>query len=218
LILPARKLHCSKALSLDQLALVETLGIGAHAVNRAQLEPGEWVLVLGAGPIGLSVIQFALAAGARVIVRDVVPSRLAFCQKNLGVEHAIDFATDPLDQVRELTDQELPTAVFDATGNAESMARSFDYVAHGGRVVFVGLIQGDVPLHDPHIHRREISLLASRNCTSDEFRQILTLVESGRIETRHWITHRASFSSMINWFPTWVDPLSGTIKAIVELD
>src|SRR5262249_27726545 len=64
--LPANKLHTSTKLSLEQLALVETLGIGAHGVNRANLQRDEWALVLGAGPIGLAAIQFAKAAGAGV--------------------------------------------------------------------------------------------------------------------------------------------------------
>ena len=64
-VLPARKLHVSRRLSFDQLALVETLAIGCHAVNRGAAQPGEHVLVIGAGPIGLSAVEFARLSGAR---------------------------------------------------------------------------------------------------------------------------------------------------------
>jgi 2-desacetyl-2-hydroxyethyl bacteriochlorophyllide A dehydrogenase len=217
IILPARKLHRSTTLSLAQLALIETLGIGAHAVQRAAIEAGEWVLVRGAGPIGLAIIQFALEAGARLIVRDLNPDRLAFCRRHLGVEHLLDGA-DHRETLQALTDGELPTAVFEATGNAASMADAPLDVSHGGRLVFVGLIQGEIPISDPHLHRRELTLLASRNSTSDDFRRIMALVESGRIDTRPWMTHRAPFDAVPEDFPSWLVAENRVIKAIIHLD
>src|ERR1700760_4169568 len=83
--IPARKLHVSTKLTLEQLALVETLGIGLHAINRSNPKPDETVLVLGAGPIGLSVIEFAKLAGSRVIVADMNENRLKFVREKMGV-------------------------------------------------------------------------------------------------------------------------------------
>jgi 2-desacetyl-2-hydroxyethyl bacteriochlorophyllide A dehydrogenase len=217
LVLPAVKLHKSEILSLDQLALVETLGIGAHAVDRAGPEPDETVLVVGAGPIGLSVIQFAKLAGARVLVLDVNPARLAFCRERLGVEEAIATDTDPVTVLQALTRGELPTVVFDATGNAASMGRSFELIAHGGKLVFVGLFQGDVAFHDPSFHKRETTLLSSRNSTSRDFTRIIGLIEEGAIDTTPWITHRSPFDGMIDQFPSWLEPASQVIKAVVEI-
>src|SRR5690606_31536693 len=99
LVLPAEKLHASKKLSYEQLALVETLGIGAHAVNRAGIKRGEWALVIGAGPIGLATIQFAKAAGAEIVVADLNEARLNFCRNHLGVEYFIDAKKDILSQL-----------------------------------------------------------------------------------------------------------------------
>lgn len=209
---PTSKLHRSRTLSFDQLALVETLGIGAHAVDRAQLQKGESVLVIGAGPIGLSVIQFAVEAGVRTIVLDVNEKRLAFCREQMKVH----LATRSIDEVKTALSGELPTAVFDATGNPQSMAKAFEYVAHGGRLVFVGLFIGDVTFHDPEFHRREMTLLASRNSTSADFRRIITLIETARIDTGPWITHRATSNKLIELFPGWLEPDAGVIKAMVE--
>lgn len=216
LTVPIRKLHRSATLSLDQLALVETLGIGAHAVDRAQLEAGEFVLVIGAGPIGLAVIQFAQLAGVNVIVLDVNAGRLDFCRRQLKVEFTIQAGDDTLDQLQALTHNDLPTAVFDATGNPHSMMGAFEYVAPGGKLIFVGLFQGDVTFNDPHFHRREMTLRSSRNATSADFGRIIHLLEAGRVDTAPWITHRATCDAMIAEFPRWLDPQQGVIKAMVE--
>ena len=220
--LPIRKLHKSAVLSLEQLALIETLGIGAHAVQRACLQAGECVLVVGAGPIGLSVIQFARLANVKLIVLDVNEQRLSFCRGQMNVEHSIQKSSAPahprevLDRLSALTDGDMPTAVFDATGNATSMAESFSYVAPGGRLVYVGLFQGEIAFNDPDFHRRELSILATRNSTPSDFTRIIALVEAGQIDTTPWITHRASCEEMIGCFPNWLEPKNGVLKAIVE--
>lgn len=217
-VLPARKLHPSGSLSLDQLALVETLAIGAHAVARASIENGEWVLVVGAGPIGLTAMQFAIEAGARVIALDINAERLSFCREQLGVSHAINAREEAVaERLEEITDGDMPTAVFDATGSARSMEASFGFPAHGGRLIFVGLMQGEVSFDDPGFHRRELSLLGSRNALPADFRRIIGLIEAGRIDTAPWITHRAGFEEAVGQFASWTEPESGVLKAMIEV-
>jgi 2-desacetyl-2-hydroxyethyl bacteriochlorophyllide A dehydrogenase len=214
---PAARLHRSDMLTYDQLALVETLGIGAHAVDRARIEPGEYALVIGAGPIGLTVMQFAQAAGAQVIAMDLDAHRLAFCRQHLAIAHTIAAGPAALDQARVITGGDLPTVVFDATGNPASMHGAFSYVAPGGRLVFVGLFQGDVSFHDPEFHRREITLLASRNATAADLRRVIGLLEAGRIDLTPWITHRATLDEAVSQFPSWLRPESRVIKAMITL-
>jgi len=216
-VVPTARLHAAPALSFEQLALVEPLSIGAHAVARAALSDGERVLVVGAGPIGLSVIQFALLAGADVTVMDISAQRLAFCRRLWPQVTAIDARDEPLTILQDQVGDDLPTAVFDATGNQRSMMASFQYAAHGGRLIFVGLFQGDVTFHDPDFHRRELTLLATRNATGADFRRIIGYLEAGQIDLTPWITHRASFDTLIHAFPGWLDRDSGVIKAVVAL-
>ena len=214
--IPVNKLHSSKILSLEQLALVETLGIGAHAVQRASLKKDELVLVIGAGPIGLSVIQFAQVAGARVIVLDVNEGRLNFCQSQFKAEYVLLDSPQTLEKLSTITGGDMPTAVFDATGNPQSMMRAFQFVAHGGRLVFVGLFQGDVTFNDPEFHRHEWTLLATRNSTSADFRNIISLMERKEIDTMPWITHRTTCSDMPGLFEGWLAPSAGMIKGMIE--
>jgi 2-desacetyl-2-hydroxyethyl bacteriochlorophyllide A dehydrogenase len=217
LALPAAKLHRSERLDFEQLALIETLGIGAHAVARAALEPDEFVLVLGAGPIGLGVIQFALAGGATVVVADVSERRLQFCREQLGVAQTL-VAGDDLAAKLVRLGGDLPTVVFDATGNAASMAATFDLAAHGGRIVFVGLVQGSVAFSDPNFHRRELTLLASRNSTAATFRRIIALVEAGRVDTRPWITHRFAMREASRVFPAEIAGNLAVVKAMMRVE
>jgi threonine dehydrogenase-like Zn-dependent dehydrogenase len=214
---PARKLHRSTKLDFDQLALVETLGIGAHAVERAKIRRDDFVLIIGAGPIGLSVIQFARVTGATVAVMDVSERRLQFCREHLGVEHTLMATTESPDKLRHLGGGELPTIVIDATGSGQSMAGTFDLTAHGGRIVFVGLIQGEVAFSDPNFHRRELTLCASRNATANTFRDIIRSIEAGQIDTRPWITHRFELGDTPRVFPATIAGNPAVLKAMISV-
>lgn len=218
LALPAAKLHRSNRLDFDQLALVETLGIGAHAVERAEVRPHDFVLVIGAGPIGLSVVQFAVASGAAVVVMDLSERRLEFCRARMGLRETIRVGGDAEQALRACGGGELPSIVFDATGNAESMARTFHLAAHGGKIVFVGLVQGDVSFSDPNFHRRELTLLASRNATADTFRRIIAMIEAGRIDTRPWITHRFVLAETPRVFPGEIAGNTAVLKAMISVE
>ncbi len=214
---PARKLHPSASLDLDTLALVETLSIGAHAVRRGSPQAGTPVLVIGAGPIGLSVAAFASAGGAAVAVMDVNTARLAFCRQHLGVTRTLQrVEDDTAARVRDLFG-ELPLVVFDATGHRESMEQAFGLVGQGGTLVFVGLVQGDLMFRDQEFHRRELTLLASRNALPGDFAHVIATLEAGRLDLRPWITHRAALAQVPAAFPSWTTPEAGVVKAIIEV-
>jgi 2-desacetyl-2-hydroxyethyl bacteriochlorophyllide A dehydrogenase len=196
-------LHKSNSLSLDQLALIETLGIGAHAVSRSALKKGESAMVIGAGPIGLAVVQFAQAAGATVRVVELNSWRRKFAEM-MGAE-ALSKAED-----------QLADAVFDATGSAESMGTSLQYVAPAGRLVFVGLTKDAVTINDSLLHRREVTIYASRN-SCGQFPRIIRMIEEGRIDTTPWITDRMSLTEVPGRLKDLSDK-TNLVKAVVELD
>lgn len=220
MILPARKLHVSKKLSMEQLALVETLAIGCHAVDRGELRAGEHALIIGAGPIGLSAIEFVKVTGAKCIVMDLNEERLRFCRERMGVDYTIVSRGDgsELSALQEITRGQLADVVIDATGSNKSMSGAMQYCAFGGRLVYVGITQQEVSFpHAPVMHRRQLTLLASRNALSGDFSRIISLIEDGRINTDPWITHRVPFAQLIEEFPGWLRPESGVIKAVVEM-
>jgi len=213
---PVRKLHKSNSLSYEQLALIETICIGAHGIERSMLKDGENILIIGTGPIGLGAIQYAMSLGTRVIVADISEERLAFCRDVIEVDHALAAdAPDFEDQLRAACDGQLPQVVLDATGNRFSMQRAFTLAAHGGRIVFVGLLMGDIAFDDPNFHKRELTLMASRNATPDTFKKVIAAVESGAIDTKPWITHRLGLLEVPEKFEAIIaEP--NLIKAIIE--
>ena len=213
---PQHKLHKAQGATLEHLAVVEMLCIGAHAVQRAQITPGENALVIGAGPIGLATMQFAKLAGANITCLELNPNRIDFCRQNLGVDQFINATEEVEAELQHLLGGDMPTLVFDATGNAQSMMGAFKYVAHGGKLIYVGLVQGDLSFNDPYFHSHELTLLATRNATSADFAYVVDCLNTGKIHLDPWITHHATPEALIETFPTWLDPANGVVKAMLD--
>ncbi len=215
----ADKLHPSRKLSYDQLALVETLAIGCHASDRGGSQAGDRALIIGAGPIGLATLEFVRLTGAEVTVMDMVPERLEFCRRVYGVAHTIVARGDAsdLEQVNTITGGDRYVVVIDATGNNRSMSACLGYAAHTGTVVYVGITSSEVTFPHPVLHRPELNLKGSRNALPKDFPRIIDLIERGVINTQPWITHRTTFDRVIQEFETFTRPETGVIKAIIEV-
>ncbi|HIL24235.1 MAG TPA: zinc-binding alcohol dehydrogenase family protein [Verrucomicrobia bacterium] len=219
-VLPARKLHSSEKLTMDQLALVETLAIGCNCVNRSASSEGDKVLVIGAGPIGMAVIEFLKVAMTEITVMDMNEARLQFCKETLGVDHTVVFKNDgtEADRLREANGGELPITVIDATGSHISMSNAFQFCAFTGQVLYVGITTQELSFKHVAIHRPEITIKASRNALSADFQRIIRLIEDGVIDTDPWLTHHASYDDFIGEFPNWLKPETGVIKAVLHMN
>lgn len=214
--LPADKLHRATSLTPDQIALVEPLVIGAHGIERAALKPGEPTVILGMGPIGLAAAIFAKAAGANLVCVDVQPERLSFACDRMQLGAAI-IADENLAENLQRHFGQLPTAVIDATGNPASMKASFSLAEHGARIVFLGLFIGEMTFDDPNFHRRELTLMASRAGLTETFREVIRLMEAGRIDVLPLITHRFGFAETAERLPA-IHHEAGLVKAMIDFD
>ena len=197
------------------MAIVEPLAIGAHAIRRANLQPGEKVVVIGCGPIGIGLMKLAQIKGAEVIALDVNNERLKYAREDIGVNHAFNVAEDPVNKIAEITNHDMATVVVDATGNKRALEIGVDYMAHGGRFVLVGLSKGELTYEHPKIHAKETTLMCSRNATLDDFQFVIDNLSE--FPTHSFITHQVSFDEMIENFDSWLDPKTGVIKAMVML-
>jgi 2-desacetyl-2-hydroxyethyl bacteriochlorophyllide A dehydrogenase len=218
LSVPSSALIPAGGLTYDQLALAEPLAIGAHAVRRASVQPDEFVLVVGAGPIGLGVMESARIAGGQVIALDINEGRLNFCRDRLHLLHTVDASGDDVtEKLRHITRGDMPTVVIDATGSRKAIVDAFSYMAHGARYVLVGLQKGTVEFSHPEFHKREATLMSSRNATRQDFAFVMDSMKKGLIDPTTYITHRVGFNQVKDEFAGWLDPARGVIKAMVEM-
>ena len=216
---PIKYLIKGNDMSFEELALVEPLAIGAHGIRRAKLKSNEFVLVIGAGPIGLGLMEFARIAGGRVIAMDVNDQRLRFCKEKLNVTNIINPAKDDaMEQLRAITNNDMPTVVIDASGNLKAINSAFQYMAHGGRYVLVGLQRNEIVFNHPEFHKREATLMSSRNATSEDFNHVLNSMRNKLLDPATYITHRVMFDEVKDKFESWLDPANGVIKAMVEIN
>lgn len=216
IIYPAYLVYPANELSLDQIALIEPLAIGSHAVERADIQPDDIVLVVGAGPIGIGTVAMALLKAAKVMVLDMNENRLAYIFQKFPSVSCIQLNDSVVETLKDLLNGDLPTIILDATGNKESMQQCFEYVAAGGTIVYIGLFIGDITFHDPLFHRKEITLKASRNALASDFTKLIRLLKAGLIHTDGYITHRLPFETLPETFITLYLPEEKVIKAVIE--
>ena len=218
LSVPTYSLVHGSGLSYEELALVEPLAIGAHGVRRAGVTRDERVLVVGAGPIGLGTMEFARIAGGSVIAMDINDDRLRFCKEKLQVGDTVNPAKeDALEKLKAITGGDMPTVVIDATGSLKAINNAFQYLAHGGRYVLVGLQKGDINFSHPEFHKREATLMSSRNATRADFEHVIASMKNGFVNPTNYITHRVQFGQVKDEFAGWLNPANGVIKAMVEM-
>ena len=120
-----------------------------------------------------------------------------------------------MEELRHITRGEMPTVVIDATGNLRAIDDGFNFMAHGGRYVLVGLQKGEVKFSQPEFHKREGTLMSSRNATRQDFDSVMEAMRKGLIDPTTYITHRVGFDEVKAEFAGWLDPEKGVIKAMV---
>lgn len=216
LSVPSQFVHKADGISLDQAAMLEFLAIGAHAVRRADVRAGQRALIVGAGPIGMAAMIFAKLRGADVTCLDTRADRLAFCRQHLTVDATVEVGEDDAARLMSLTNGEYFDAVFDATGNLDAMNRGFEFVAHGGKYTLISIVRGHVAFSDPEFHKRETTLLASRNATAEDFATVLDAMRAGRIPDRALNTHRMRLEEVPDALPRLLDAGQTVVKALVE--
>jgi 2-desacetyl-2-hydroxyethyl bacteriochlorophyllide A dehydrogenase len=217
-VLPEENLYPATGLTLDQAAMVEFLAIGAHAVRRSQLRPGDRALVVGSGPIGIGAALFARLAGAEVTLMDRVPAILDLAGRITGIGTRVMADEGAAEKLLQQTSGEMFDVVFDATGNAVAMEASFAYAASGGTYILVGVVKDRVSFSDPEFHRRELTVHASRNATRQDFDTVVSAMRAGKIPTDALHTHSCVLEEVPDSLPRWLHDRVGVVKAMVRVD
>jgi len=217
-VVPSHALRKEEGLDYDDLVLVEPLSIGAHGLQRGGIIPHEFVLVIGAGPIGLGIIALADIAGGNVIALDVDDSRLAYA-KELGASHTVSARdSDVYEQLASITNNDMPTLIFDATGNTDAINNAFQYMAHGARYVLVGLQKEEIHFSHPEFHKREGTLMSSRNALANDFEYVMQRLQDKSLDAQKFITKRVPFDDAAELFSDSGKPLLSGIKTVIEFN
>jgi 2-desacetyl-2-hydroxyethyl bacteriochlorophyllide A dehydrogenase len=216
-LLPEENLYPADHLSLRDAAMVEFQAIGAHAVRRSELERGDRVLVVGAGPIGVGTGICARLAGGKVTLADVSETRLAYVRDRLEFTETIVAGPGALADMQRATGGDLYDVVFDATGVARAMEGSFAYVASGGTLVFVGVLKADITFSDSEFHRREMTIRATRNATRRDFETVMAAMAHGDVPMDALNTHTGTLDALPEEMPAWLHSKAPPLKAIVTV-
>jgi threonine dehydrogenase-like Zn-dependent dehydrogenase len=172
---------------------------GIHLDQAAMIE----FLAIGAHAVRRADVQ----AGERVLVAGAGP---------IGLDAAVRVGDSDEAELSRLSEGQFFDAVFDATGNAKAMERGFRFIAHGGRYVLVSIVQGQITFSDPEFHKREATLLSSRNATDEDFATVLEAMRAGQVPDGALATHRMALADVPADFARLLEPNEQVIKAIVE--
>lgn len=213
----------SNLLAVDEVdpeaaALIEPFAISAHAVRRAAVTADEQVLVVGAGPIGLGVAAIAAAAGANVVVADTSEQRRAHVAQKLVLATVNPLDADFEAQLRAEFGGRLPAKVIDATGSPAAMNGAVKLIRHGGIIVFVGLHKGDLVIPDIEFHKKETTLLGSRNATLEDFAKVGELMANGQLRADMMLNRHYDFSTLAERFEADVINNRELIKGVIHFE
>src|ERR1022692_4773369 len=203
-------------LSFAEAAMLEAVSVALHAVKLSCIEGGETALVIGAGMIGLLILQAARVAGcSRVFVADVDGTRLKMAA-NLGADETLLVSgADLLREVLRLTNGRGVDVVLEAVGRNETVASAIDCVRKGGTVTLVGNIAPEVYLPLQKVVTRQIRLQGSC-ASSGEYPEAIELVSSGRIKVAPMISAVAPLRDGPEWFERLYAREPNLMKVILD--
>jgi 2-desacetyl-2-hydroxyethyl bacteriochlorophyllide A dehydrogenase len=203
---------------LEHLSMVEPLSISYHGIMRADILENDWVIIFGAGPIGMGAILFAKSKTDKIILIDINQNRITYCKSILGIEHSFNGNDETLlEQIKELTNGHFADIVIDATGNKKSLQQQLTFLGHGGKWILIGLQREDLHINHPEFHKREATLMSSRNATKHDFEQVMNKIDKKEIDPVLLITNTLDFKEVVNNFTTFIGDQT-LIKGVIKVD
>ncbi len=207
----------SEQLSLEELALVEPLTVGFHAVNRARIRGGEKVAVIGCGIVGMGAVAASVTKEAEVIAVDIDDSKMKIALK-AGVAHTINTKNADLHEaLSDITKGEGPDVIIEAVGNPQTYRAAVDEVAYTGRVVYIGYAKKPVEYETGMFVRKEIEIYGSRNCEKDvDFPAAIAYLEKGRFPVDDVISRVVTLDEAGKALAEWSEEPGPITKILVD--
>jgi L-galactonate 5-dehydrogenase len=218
IVVPWQSVLRAEGLGRRELALVEPLAVGFHAVARGRISSGDVVAVIGTGAVGLGAVAGAARAGATVIAVDVDDRKLATARR-AGASQVVNTQTTSLhDRLHELTSGEGPDAVIEAVGLPETFVASVNEVAVAGRVVYIGYAKAPISFDTTQFVRKELDILGARNATADDFRAVIDLLRARHFPVSDAVTRVVGMSDAAEALRMWDGDPASVTRIHVDLD
>jgi threonine dehydrogenase-like Zn-dependent dehydrogenase len=215
---PWQKLFRSPKLCLRDLALVEPLTVGFHAVDRGRVSASDTVLILGCGAIGLGAIAGAAFRKARVIAADLDDAKLAIARR-CGAAETIHSKTEPLrERLRALTSGHGPDVVIEAVGMPQTFRAAVEEACFAGRVVYIGYVKAPVEYETRLFVQKELDIMGSRNAAPADFEAVIRLLETGGFPVECVVTHACTLETAGDALKDWDRNPGLVTKIVVSLD
>jgi threonine dehydrogenase-like Zn-dependent dehydrogenase len=216
LLVPWQKILKAPKLNALELAMVEPLTVGFHAVDRGRVTDSDVLMVLGCGMIGAGAIVRAALRGAVVIAVDIDDHKLDLAGK-LGATHTINSMTSDLhEEVQKLTGGDGPDVVVEAAGNPVTYRAAVDEVAFTGRVVCIGYAGSEVSFATKVFVQKEMDILGSRNATPEDFRAVITYLERGTFPLEQMVSGRVKPEGAANAVHAWGNEPGKVMKLLLD--
>jgi 2-desacetyl-2-hydroxyethyl bacteriochlorophyllide A dehydrogenase len=202
-VVPWQKVVAADGLTLRQLALVEPLSVGFHAVDRGRVAADDVVVVIGCGAVGLGAVAGAHARGARVIAVDVDDAKLTLATL-AGAREVVNTPAAVLrDRVYAFTNGDGADVVIEAVGQADTFVAAVDAAAFTGRVVYIGYTKGAVAYDTSLFVKKELDIMGSRNATPNDFRAVCDMLRAGNFPTDAAVTRSVSIEGAGEALEAW---------------
>lgn len=216
LVVPWKKVLKAPGLGEKELALVEPLTVGFHAIERGRIEKADMVMVMGCGMIGAGAIISAVQKGATVIAVDIDDHKLKLASE-LGAQHSINSrSTDLHDELMKLTQGKGPDVVVEAAGNPATYRAAVEEVAFTGRVVCIGYAGIEVAFATKLFVQKEMDILGSRNATAEDFKKVIAYLEKGTFPVDRMLSRVIKVEEAGQALRTWADDPGRVMKIVVE--
>ncbi len=217
LAVPWQKVLAPAGLTLRELALIEPMTVGFHAVDRGGVEKTDTVLVIGCGMIGLGCVAGAARRGARVIAADIDDAKLARAA-SFGAQCVLNTAGDKWKAaLQDLTGGHGPDVVVEAVGSPVTYRLAIEVVAFTGRVVCIGYAKEDVAMTTKYFVQKELDIRGSRNATPADFAEVIAYLQTKPDAAKIAITHTYPFAAADQALKDWVSNPAAVTKIQVEL-
>lgn len=212
------KLVTSPNLSLKQLALVEPLAVGFHAVNRAHLDEGDFAVVFGCGAIGLGAIAALRAKGIKTIAVDLSNHKLDIAHK-LGAKYLINPSeVDVLETIKSYTNNQGVDLAVEAVGLPLTFQQCVDVACFGGQIVYIGYAKEKVCYDSKFFNLKELTIMGSRNATIQDMQDVIRYIEHHKDIDELLISKIFPFDAADQAFSYWKAHTQETLKILIEFN